>query len=645
MNDPTSSVIQETAADADGGERQHQLPSWMKELAEYYKAEIAHQYILHDNINDLILSEGAYENAESYVPLRDYLTWILKERAGIKIVLFYSRAAGFTTKDKETAELLNGHVQLSHEAIVEKFNPKKCEPVPVRQAFIFIDQLLRQKEHTAAIILDHLEKLAPCGGGPSDDENANIEALRRWALDPSIQDETTNLLIGLTDNIERVSGELYATDSRCRPIQVPLPTEEERRSFLDILGARFTGEHAVDIEPDLDKLASQTKGFMLAHLDQLFRHACQSGNPVTLDMVKALKREIIKSESGELLEEKEPRHGFESIGGHSRIKDYLEKVTGYLSSGNNTLVPKGILLAGPPGTGKTLFAEALAKETGRNVVKMGDIRAKWVGESERNLSKVLQIIKDVAPVIVFVDEIDQALGSRGTGQSGDSGTSGRMFGRILEVMGSNEYRGKIIWVAATNRADVLDEAMIRRFDRVFPVLIPSSPQERLAIALAMQHQVDGLTYDQSTMEGLKKFSGDNANKESSQMTAEEGEDMSHPVLEFGRKTKGLTGSDLEIIIRRAKELAEDENKGGSVSSAHLIKALDTFKSNHHEDMYDLQTLLAVSVCNFVDVIPDPKDFPERLRGVIELVLRDKNNIAIEERVAELKQRLSRKKIA
>jgi len=103
---------------------------------------------------------------------------------------------------------------------------------------------------------------------------------------------------------------------------------------------------------------------------------------------------------------------------------------------------------------------------------MRSIRDKWVGSSERNLDLVMSLLHDLYPVIVFIDEIDQAIGQRDTGQSGDSGVGARMFARILEEMSNPTNRGRILWVAATNRADIIDEALKRRFDRVVPLLAP-----------------------------------------------------------------------------------------------------------------------------------------------------------------------------
>ncbi|NTW02909.1 MAG: AAA family ATPase, partial [Oscillochloris sp.] len=157
-------------------------------------------------------------------------------------------------------------------------------------------------------------------------------------------------------------------------------------------------------------------------------------------------------------------------------------------------------LAGPPGTGKTIIAEALALESNLNMVKLRNIRQQWVGASERNLTRAFEIIRALSPILVFVDEIDQAFGSRGLGQSNDAGTSERMFGQVLEFIGDDRNRGRVIWVAATNRPDAIDAALLRRFDRIIPCLLPTA-DEQMMILEALPRTISMLCYDE-TLEGL-----------------------------------------------------------------------------------------------------------------------------------------------
>jgi len=287
---------------------------------------------------------------------------------------------------------------------------------------------------------------------------------------------------------------------------------------------------------------------------------------------------------------------FDDIGGLEKVIDYFREVCGAIrkkeeDEKQREIIPKGVLLAGPPGTGKTLLAKALAKESGISLVRMGDIRSMWVGESERNLTMVLELLKAMAPVIVFVDEIDQAIGSR-SGGSGDSGVSGRMFGKILEFMGDNDNRGEVIWIAATNRADLLDDAMIRRFDRVIPVLLPGSKWEWAAVIRGICRQMGIEIKDQDRT--IEVFVSDNLNALRSRHS----------------------GSSIEMVLRYAYQeaLAKESDV---VTSDELQSALANFKTNFDRRVYDIQTLLSIAACNQIGFITVPpyKSSPESLDDI------------------------------
>jgi len=318
-----------------------------------------------------------------------------------------------------------------------------------------------------------------------------------------------------------------------------------------------------------------------------------------------------------------------------------------LSGQHSPLVPSGLLLAGPPGTGKTIIAEALAAESGFNLVKMRNIQDKWVGSSERNLELVMNLLKDLYPVVVFVDEIDQAMVRRDTGQSGDSGVGARMFARLLEEISSPTNRGRILWVAATNRADIIDEALLRRFDRVVPLLTPDVHESCRIFAMMISSIV------KQSSGGIQiAYDGDLSQSKGS-------DDLGHPnptqadldkFLPVAKITTelGLTGAGIEIIVRRAIEMAYEEaldnqvetgqNQEPVVESHHLMQAVHDYKPNHNRMVYDYQSLLAIRACNFHSVIPTlPKS------GVFERIQRPDgtiNTVQLEEEIRLLEQQHS-----
>jgi SpoVK/Ycf46/Vps4 family AAA+-type ATPase len=229
---------------------------------------------------------------------------------------------------------------------------------------------------------------------------------------------------------------------------------------------------------------------------------------------------------------------------------------------------------------------------------------------------VLSLLKDLTPVVVFVDEIDQAIGRRDTGQNGDSGVSARMFARLLEELSNSENRGRILWIAATNRPDLLDDALLRRFDRVVPLLIPDL-SEAQKIFYTMPKAISKQSRAQIA------YGGDLAQQQSGGEPSERDLALFRPFAQRA-VSMALTGAGVEIIVRRAIEYAvEDQRKPyiearqgiphdlplPSIASHHLDQAIRDYKPNHDPDMYVLQSLYAIAACNFRSVLPTLPNFP------------------------------------
>ena len=138
----------------------------------------------------------------------------------------------------------------------------------------------------------------------------------------------------------------------------------------------------------------------------------------------------------------------------------------------------GYLLCGPVGTGKTFLVECLAGEAGVPVVKLKNFRDRWVGSSEGNLEKIFRLIRALGRCMVFIDEADQTLGKRDSG-SGDSGLSGRIYSMIAQEMSDSGNRGRVLWLLASSRPDLIEVDLKRpgRVDVKVPLLPTSTPAE------------------------------------------------------------------------------------------------------------------------------------------------------------------------
>jgi SpoVK/Ycf46/Vps4 family AAA+-type ATPase len=534
-------------------------------------------------------------------------------------------------------------------------------PESVAESFKLLGHLLRQKhnlnspkrtpptrpeeETPIAVVLDYAEKLIPyhLGEGQGDrDQLQALEVVQRWSLDPLIRD-TMNLVILLTDNIGLIPASVYAEGSGCRAIRIPLPEEGEREAFIYFtmtmpdprrslvpLNSETFGATKRD---QAHRLARATQGMRLTDIDNVSRRIiieyrrirrenpqeATDGPLLGMEDVQRAKAEAIEAQSAQLLEIVQPVRGFNEIGGLEKLKQYLRERTALMLRGEfSPLVPSGLLLAGPPGTGKTIIAEALAYESGFNLVKMRNIQDKWIGSSERNLELVMNLLKDLHPVVVFIDEIDQAMARRDTGQSGDSGVGARMFARILEEMSNAENRGRILWVAATNRADMIDAALLRRFDRVVPLLTPDIHESCRIFATMLStimKQSGGL---------IKVAYGNDLEQSGNQDLRGRPEPTPRDLEKFLTVAEhtsgaGLTGAGIEIIVRRAIEMAYMEQlhttqtQGNDrieltglplIEARHLHEAADDFKPNYNRGVYEYQSLLALRACNFYSVIPE-----------------------------------------
>ncbi|MGQ9512867.1 ATP-binding protein [Thermodesulfitimonas sp.] len=229
----------------------------------------------------------------------------------------------------------------------------------------------------------------------------------------------------------------------------------------------------------------------------------------------------------------------------------------------------GVLLLGSPGTGKSVLAEAVAKESGMNCcsLNVGRLLGSYVGQSEKNLARALECIEALAPTIVFIDEIDQA----GLSRTGDNtGVTNRIFQQLLQFMSETRHRGRIVFLAASNRLDLIDPALKRpdRFDKKVPILAPEAA-EREAIFRTF----------------FRKYG----------IPAESDLNLSPAVA----ATEGWTGAEMEALVLKAWELAGDR----PLSARDLAEALKRYVPSTWgvEEM----TALAVAECNDLDLFPPP----------------------------------------
>jgi SpoVK/Ycf46/Vps4 family AAA+-type ATPase len=266
------------------------------------------------------------------------------------------------------------------------------------------------------------------------------------------------------------------------------------------------------------------------------------------------------------------------VAGHEEAKAWLRQDAELMKRGRLRAIPMGYLLCGRIGTGKTFLVECWAGEVGIPAVEIKNFRDRWVGATEGNLERIFNILRALGQVVVFVDEADQMTGKRGGGD-GDSGLSGRIYGMLAKEMSDTANRGKIIWVFATSRPDLLEVDLKRqgRLDVHIPLFPPGDPESRHVLFAAM------------------------AKKLGMELPREE---LPHPP-----ESEQVGGNEMEGILVRALRIHETQDPGAPPRPLPEIirEVIADFRPSAHVERLELMDLLAVKEAT------DARFLPERFR--------------------------------
>lgn len=553
---------------------------WLENMMRKYQAAIANMFILHFNVTDLV---------DGSCPVEDFLlrSPILNNR---DIVVKYNRSSGITfPRDFRSQETESDEV--GQETPLEESEARAIWgldsdiPIPPEpgQALYLIEKLLRQRRETpdgqvearTALIIDFAETLIPNAeiSQMNSEDRTILTTFLRWARDPELIQLGPPIIL-ITENLMDIHSALRSPSAQIETIQIPLPDYQKRLEYIRKLMNSERFRDTVSMEITSEEMARLTAMLKLIHIEDIFLRAEDTLQPLNADLVKERKKEILAGEFREVLEDPdlEP-YSMEMVGGLDHaIKFFRKNVIEPIKKNNLKRVPKGILLCGPSGTGKTLLVRAVAKEAGINNVdlNLAKITDKWVGSSEKNLEKALSCIKALAPVIVTIDEIDQLGLARES--SDNTGVSNRIFRRLLEFMSDPKLRGQVIFVGLTNRPDLMDPALKRpgRFDKKIPILVPDK-NDRIKIIEALMNRYN--IKSKLTKKNLDKA---------------------------GSATEEYTGAELEALILKASEVAEDSGSN-EIKWKHFEHALRSYRPTT-QDIRKM-TQLALDECNDLDLLP------------------------------------------
>ncbi len=194
----------------------------------------------------------------------------------------------------------------------------------------------------------------------------------------------------------------------------------------------------------------------------------------------------MEAECEGLIEFIQSPHTLEDLSGMEGVKKWLRQDIALWNQGDLAALPMGYLFCGPVGTGKTYLVECLSGEADVPVIKIKNFRDKWIGSTEGNLEKIFRLLHALNRCYVFIDEADQTLGKRDSGGS-DSGLSGRIYSMIAQEMSRSQNRGRIIWILASSRPDLIEVDLKRpgRIDVKIPIFPAASPRQSFALLRAL----------------------------------------------------------------------------------------------------------------------------------------------------------------
>ncbi|HXE72654.1 MAG TPA: AAA family ATPase [Candidatus Nitrosotenuis sp.] len=474
-----------------------ELPGWAQEMREIFRAGTVSQFILHGNIFDLV----PYRSPQGlrFLPLRDFLAEVMF--APFDCVVYYSRGAGI--KALKGKDHLLKYLKLLDEWTQTSWTGGPL-PREAGQAVSMLDGFLRYScQRTVvedgtprlaplrtAVLVDFVQFLVPRADPVQISERTGEMLIRflDWASDPGLQGAQVVTVL-LCENLSDVARNLVESPYSAK-VRIPLPDEAECLEFLEFLRSGPLPGMEGACQVPLPAMAQKLVGLTRVNLQHLVSLAVRNQKPLTAEYLSRLKKELIEKECYGLLEFIESRTTLEHVAGQEQAKEWLRQDARLLREGKLSSIPMGYLLTGRIGTGKTWLAHCWAGTVGVPFVAFKNFRDKWVGATEGNLEKILTVLRALGQVVVFVDEADQMTGKRGGGDS-DSGLSGRIYAMLAREMSDTRNRGRIVWVFATSRPDLLEVDLKRagRLDVHIPLFPPQTDEERRALFLAMARKV------------------------------------------------------------------------------------------------------------------------------------------------------------
>ena len=438
------------------------------------------------------------------------------------------------------------------------------------------------------IFIDEIDSIAPKREETHGDVERRVVA-QLLAIMDGLEERGKVIVIGATNRVNAIDPALRRPGRFDREIEIGIPDRKGRKEILEI----HTRGMPLAKDVNLDRLAEMTHGYSGADLEALCKEAAMRAlrkilpdidletekiPAEVLNKLEATEKdfyEAFKSMTPSAMREvviESPNVSWSDIGGLHDAKQELREAVEWPMKYNEVFLhmdaspPKGILLYGPPGTGKTLLAKAVATESEANFisVKGPEFISKWVGESEKAVRETFRKARQAAPCIIFFDEIDAIAPSRG-GLTGDSHVTERMISQLLTELDGLEDLKDVTVIAATNRPDIIDTALLRpgRFDKLIYIKTPDEEARKEIFKIHLRKKPLAKDID---------------------------------IDELAKKTEGYTGADIAAVcnqavmagireyIQKHGKVDKEELKKLKVEKRHIETALEKVKPISKSDL-------------------------------------------------------------
>jgi SpoVK/Ycf46/Vps4 family AAA+-type ATPase len=532
-------------------------PEWATELSIAFESGASGQFILYGNVHDRLAVGGRLVNIERYI--QDELL------AGFAVIFAYDLGNGLTIE--RGGERLAQWVPVAARSLPHE--PLEAIRFVSRYARYLsnLNTLGRNDNVQVAVIIRGADQLLPADGNGF--EHGSLTSLvREWgSAAPFSQIPFASLLIA--DNLNDLEP-LVAFAPQAALVRIPLPSGPELEAALTLLQKQLP--QTIPAGTDMAALAAAMTGVSISTIEQLAKVRAHMKQTLQASDMTMMKKEMVEHDAPGLVEFVESRRTLDDYHGQDALKKWLRQDVQLWRANDLKALPMGYLLCGPIGTGKTFLVECLAGEAGVPVVKLKNFRDKWVGSSEGNLEKIFRLIRALGRCIIFIDEADQTLGRRDSG-GGDSGLSGRLYSMIAQEMSDTSNRGKVVWVLASSRPDLIEVDLKRpgRIDLKVPILPTTTRAESggLITALARRYEM------QISAEDMQKI------------------EPQLPTL--------LTPGAAEALVVKAYRVARTENVPGGLA---LARCLEGYQNPVPEDVLEAQMRLAVREASDLSFVPE-----------------------------------------